>query len=419
MIPTRTLGSLLAILSLSGFVMADAQKPKPAPDAKADAAKAAKPAAAKPAAAATPLAKVGDLTITDADVQELVGGPVAKMWSDLDQQIQQAKASVTTRETEMRAAALDELVARKLVEREAKARGISVEDLTKQEVDAKVIVTPDETHTIYDAQKTQQPLAGKSEEEGLKMVDDRLRQKKSADRRSALVADLRAKGGVRMLAEPKRVAVSLDDDPVRGPKDAPITILEFSDFQCPYCSKVEVTLKQVQDHYGDKLRWVYRDYPLSFHNFAAKAAEAGACANDQGKFWEMHDKMFANQAKLGVDDLKATAASIGLDATAFNQCLDSGKNAEEWKKDLADGNKYGVTGTPAFFINGRFLNGALPYDKFVSIIDDELERKGVPPPAKTASAPAPAAPAPAPVAAAPAPAAAAPAPPPAAAPAPH
>jgi protein-disulfide isomerase len=366
--------------------VAEAQKAKPG----AKPAGVAKAAETTPAAT-TPLAKVGDVTITEAEVQKLVGDPILRMWSEFEQQVQQARVQYTTREADMRTAGLDELVARALVEREAKARGVSVEELTKAEVDAKITVTPDETKTIYDVQKTQQPLAGKSEEEGLKMVEDRLRQKKIADRRQAFVRELRAKGGVRMLAEPKRVDVALDDDPARGPKDAPVTIVEFSDFQCPYCSKVEATIKQIGERYGDKLRWVYRDYPLNFHANAGKAAEAATCANDQGKFWEMHEKIFANQAKLGLEDLKGYAAAVGIDKTVFDQCLDSGKNAEEWKKDLAEGTKYGVTGTPAFFINGRFVNGAAPIDKFTTIIDDELERKGLPPGPKSAAAGSPAA----------------------------
>jgi protein-disulfide isomerase len=266
------------------------------------------------------------------------------------------------------------------VEREAKARGVTVEELTKAEVDAKLApVTEEEKKAAYQAQKAQ--FGGKSEEESLKLIEDQLRQRRVADRRRSFAAELRAKGGVKVLIEPKRVAVSVDDDPALGPTTAPITILEFSDFQCPYCSRVLPTLKQVEERYGDKVRVVYRDFPLNFHPFAAKAAEAGACANEQGKFWEIHDKMFANQQKLGVEDLKGYAASLGLDAAVFGQCLDSGKYAEEWKKDLAEGTSYGVTGTPAFFINGRFLNGAVPLDKFTTIIDEELERAGIPPPA--------------------------------------
>jgi protein-disulfide isomerase/cellobiose-specific phosphotransferase system component IIB len=373
----RTAGSLLAILSLSALAMAAETKAKPEPKAKAD-------AAAK-ATAPKPLASVGDKTITDADVQALVGPQIQMMWNQFEDQVKQRRVELASREDEVRRAAVEELIARDLVEREAKARGVSVEELTKVEVEGKIApVTADERKLTYESQK--QKYGQKSEEEGLKLAEDEIRQRRMAERRKAFATELRAKGGVKILIEPKRVAVSLDDDPVRGPKTAPVTILEFSDFQCPYCAKVTPMLKQLEDRYGDKLKVVYRDYPLSFHPFAAKAAEAASCANDQGKFWEMHDKIFANQQKLAVEDLKANAASLGMDAEAFDKCLDSGKYTEEWKKDLAEGTTYGVTGTPAFFINGRYLNGAVPLDKFTAIIDEELERAGIPPPAPPAKA---------------------------------
>jgi protein-disulfide isomerase len=122
---------------------------------------------------------------------------------------------------------------------------------------------------------------------------------------------------------------------------------------------------------------VFRDYPLPMHPEAPKAAEAASCANEQGKFWEMHDLLFANQRKLGNDDLKGYGKQLELDEAAFNTCLDSGKYAEDVKKDMADGSAVGVTGTPAFFINGRFLNGARPYEQFAEAIDAELEAKGL------------------------------------------
>ena len=376
---TRTVGSLVAILSLSGLAMAKDTKPE------APAKPAAKPSPAAPAATPTPLASVGDKVITDADVQGLVGPQIQQMWNQFEEQVKQRRTDLATREAELRRAAVDELIARGLVEREAKARGVSVEELSKAEVDAKVApVTEDEKKAVYEAQKAR--LTGKSEAEGMRLVEQDLQQRRLGERRRVVVAELRAKGGVKILIEPKRVAVSVDDDPARGPKTAPVTILEFSDFQCPYCSRVEPTLKQIEERYGDKVRIVFRDYPLNIHPFAAKAAEAAACANEQGKFWEMHDKLFANQQKLTVDDLKGYAASIGLDAAGFDQCLDSGKHTEEWKKDLAEGTQYGVTGTPAFFVNGRFLNGAVPYDKFTAMIDEELERAGIPPPLTPAAA---------------------------------
>jgi protein-disulfide isomerase len=130
------------------------------------------------------------------------------------------------------------------------------------------------------------------------------------------------------------------------------------------------------------VRVVYRDLPLvQIHPQAAKAAEAATCAHDQGKFWEMHDRLFADQSKLQVDELKKHAAELGLDTAAFNQCLDSSKHAAEWQQDAADASTFGVTSTPAFFINGRLLVGAQPFEAFAQVIDEELDLAGVAKPA--------------------------------------
>jgi protein-disulfide isomerase len=134
----------------------------------------------------------------------------------------------------------------------------------------------------------------------------------------------------------------------------------------------------VEEKYGDKVRVVFRNFPLlQIHPQAAKAAEAASCAADQGKFWEMHDKLFANQQKLAVADLKQHATDLGLKAEEFNQCLDSGKKEAEWKKDMDEAATYGITGTPAFFINGRLISGAQPLEAFTTIIDEELDLKGI------------------------------------------
>lgn len=170
------------------------------------------------------------------------------------------------------------------------------------------------------------------------------------------------------------VNVSVDDDPIKGDKNAKVTIIEFSDFECPFCEKVQPTLKKVMDKYAGKARLVFRDFPLSFHKNAQKSSEAAQCANEQGKFWEYHDKLYVNQKALAVSDLKKYAVDLGLDVSKFNQCLDSNKFAEEVKKDLTDGEKAGVDGTPAFFINGRKLVGAQPYEAFEKIIEEELKK---------------------------------------------
>jgi len=173
----------------------------------------------------------------------------------------------------------------------------------------------------------------------------------------------------------QRVQVSLDDDSVKGDSNAPVTIVEFSDYECPYCERFySQTLKLIEEKYIDtgKVKFVYRDFPLSSHQNAQKAAEAAECSGDQGMYYEMHDKLFEMGVSGGVDSYKQYASQIGLNTNEFNDCLDSGRNYDEVQKDLRDGSAAGVRGTPAFFINGIFLSGAQPFGAFEQLIEQEL-----------------------------------------------
>lgn len=182
------------------------------------------------------------------------------------------------------------------------------------------------------------------------------------------------------------VDVSADNDAFLGKKDAPVTIIEFSDFQCPFCRKfAEDVIPQLKKEYIDtgKARLVYRDFPLAFHPGAIPAAQGAECAKEQGKFWEMHDIMYAEQAKQGsgtvqftADDIKKWAVQAGVNAAKFNQCLDSGKYKSEVEKDMADGTAAGVSGTPSTFINGRIVVGAQPFSALKTLIDEELKKAG-------------------------------------------
>src|SRR5438093_1514721 len=176
----------------------------------------------------------------------------------------------------------------------------------------------------------------------------------------------------------KLIEVATAGRPERGGgTKAPVTIIEFSDYQCPFCGRAESTVDEVMKHYGNKVRLVYRDFPLPMHPQARPASEAASCANAQGKFWEYHATLFANQTALGEDQLKEYAKNVGLDAAKFDQCLKEKPFKAAIDKDVADGERVGVNGTPAFFINGRMLSGALPFDKFKEVIDEELTAKGV------------------------------------------
>ncbi|OGO51353.1 MAG: hypothetical protein A2148_10655 [Chloroflexi bacterium RBG_16_68_14] len=171
---------------------------------------------------------------------------------------------------------------------------------------------------------------------------------------------------------------SASDDPAWGPKDAAVTIQEFGDFQCPYCgSFAREIVPTLRATYEDKVRYVYRDFPLvSIHEFAQKAAEAAQCAHEQGLFWEYHDRLFADQEALAVPDLKRYAEQVGADTGEFNQCLDSGEKAWEVMLDVQDGAKAGVNSTPSFLVNGVLLSGAVPFQQFQAIIDQALAGAG-------------------------------------------
>lgn len=181
-----------------------------------------------------------------------------------------------------------------------------------------------------------------------------------------------------------RVIVSVDDDPFIGDKNAKVTIIEFSDFQCPFCrSFFEDTFTKLKNDYIDtgKVKLVYRDYPLPFHPNALSAAEAAECANEQGKFWEFHDTLFGSQSdwvNLSTENVKTKylnyAANLGLNVNNFSICLNNETYKDEIQKDTADGSKAGVNGTPSFYINGKQIVGAQPYDVFKTAIDAELNK---------------------------------------------
>ncbi len=167
----------------------------------------------------------------------------------------------------------------------------------------------------------------------------------------------------------------VDDDAVKGNKDAPVTIVEFSDFECPFCARFySQTLKQIESQYikTGKVKLVFRDFPLGFHANAQKAAEAAECAGDQNKFWEMHDILFEKGVVGGVATFKKYAVDLGLNSASFNKCLDSGTHAAEVQKDLADGSAAGIQGTPGFVINGKVISGAQPFQVFQAAIEAEL-----------------------------------------------
>lgn len=272
-------------------------------------------------------------------------------------------------------AALEGMVHDRLVEKEAAKAGQTAEEYRAAAMKTPE-VTDDDVQKFFDENKAR--IGNRTLDQIGPQIRQYLEQQAQQQAEQSFYKDLEAKYDVSYKLEPPRVEVAADG-PARGPEDAPVTIVEFSDFQCPFCSRVTPTLKEIEQNYGDKVRVVFRQFPLSMHPNAAKAAEASLCAKEQGKFWEMHDAMFGDQNALGVPQLKATAQKLGLDSDQFDQCLDSGKYEDAVAADMRAGAEAGVTGTPAMFINGHLVSGAVPYDTIAAEIDSELQRKGVEP----------------------------------------
>jgi protein-disulfide isomerase len=151
-----------------------------------------------------------------------------------------------------------------------------------------------------------------------------------------------------------------------------VTIVEYTDYQCPYCSRVQPTLDRIFTEYKDQVNLVFKDFPLDFHKDAKGAHNAALCAADQNKFWEFHDVVFKNQQKIGTDDLKKYGADLGLDVEKFNACVDQRTHEKTVMANQQEGQMLGVTGTPCFFVNGRALKGAVPFEQFKALIDEEL-----------------------------------------------
>jgi protein-disulfide isomerase len=308
----------------------------------------------------TPAAKVGSEVISLEEVEQAVRPQLAKI----------EEQRYTLLEDK-----LEQMIGDRLLAQEAKKRAISLDQLMKAEVYGKTAEVTDSDVSSFIAQNRGRLPQG--EEADLKMkVWDYLRGQKVNERLHAFIQTLRTQNAVAVYLQAPpaaRVTVSADQGFVRGAKDAPVTIVEFSDFQCPFCKNATATVKQLVDKYQGKVKWVFRDYPIAnLHPAAPKAHEAARCAAEQGKFWEYHDVLFEKSPRQSPEELKQYAKDLSLDPTTFAQCLDSGKHEAAVNRDIQDGARLGITGTPTFFINGRQIVGSQPATAFQKIIDSEL-----------------------------------------------
>ena len=269
-------------------------------------------------------------------------------------------------------ASLRQLVLERLLELEAARTGTTVAAV---EADIQAAAAPVRDQDIETFYERNQDRIGRPLAEVAGQIRTFLERQALVRARGELFAALEARFGVDYLLDPLRFEVAADGFAARGEPDAAVTIVEFSDFECPFCVRVQPTLERVMEQYAGRVRLVYRHFPLtSIHPQAWKAAEASLCAGEQDRFWEYHDVLFAEQHAMTVPDLKEKARRIGLAGAEFDACLDSGRHSEAVRKDLLAGTAAGVSGTPAFFVNGRFLSGAVPYDHFAELIDDEVAR---------------------------------------------
>jgi len=275
---------------------------------------------------------------------------------------------------EARRAAADELVGNLLLDEEAKRLGSDRAKLIQQEISDRVTpVTEADVSAWY--RGNPQRVQGATLDQVRTPIMQLLQQERTQAARDTYLATLKAKTPVRILIDPPRQTVSAGKSPAKGGANAQIEVIEFADFECPYCLAAAPTVKKVMETYGDRIRLVYRNYPLPNHPRARPAAEAAQCANEQGQFWPYHDRLFAEAGKLTDADLKKAAADLGMDATRFNTCVDEHRYKAVIDEDQQAGNAAGVNGTPAFFVNGRLLSGAQPFEAFKRVIDEELELK--------------------------------------------
>lgn len=306
-----------------------------------------------------PVAVVAGEAITEQDLAEAVGPQLMQL------HMQEYEAKNKT---------LESLIRRKVVELEAKKRNVTPDKLMEQEVDSKVL---DPTDAEVEAYFLGQNRVGARLEDTKEQFRSALKQVRLTKARQAYADSLRAKMDVAVLLRPPSVEVAFDPARVKGDPKAPVTIVEFADFQCPYCKNAESVLTSLLEKYNGSVKLAYMDFPLrEIHPHSEPAAEASRCAGEQGKFWEFHDSLFADPAKLDDSDLIARAKTLGLQEELFKTCLSSGKFKSRIDADREVGIKAGVGGTPGFFVNGVFINGVQSRAEFEKVIDTQLSLLG-------------------------------------------
>ena len=316
------------------------------------------------------LARAGEAPLTAAAT--LDGDLIS--YDELDKLIGARVATLNDQIYQLQRQTIDQLIHERLFAREAVRRGVSAEELIAAEVAAKTpAVTDAEVEAFFKANESRLPTQEPDVRERIRVY---LRGQNSNARRDAFLGELRAKANVQVLLKRPaifRVAIDTAGAPFKGPAAAPVTVVKFEDFHCPFCKEAQRTLAQLLERYPDRVRLVHKDYPIDELHPSARAAHLAArCATEQGKFWPYHDALYANAPKTAPEELRGYAKMAGLEIASFDQCLSAGRYAAPVQKDIDEAKQTGGSGTPAFFINGRLLVGAQPLENFVALIEEEL-----------------------------------------------
>jgi protein-disulfide isomerase len=307
------------------------------------------------------LATVDGVPITSSEIETALGARLAQL---------EEKAYALKKEQ------LEELIGDRLLAAEASRRGVTIDALIDREVQSRIAaVTESDIDAFVKEHRARLPADTTSVRPKIREF---LAAQREREQRKSYVDSLRAAASVDVRLKPPavyRADVDLEESPSRGPADAPVTIVEFSDFHCPFCRSVQPTLNQVLAKYPNEVRLVYRHFPLDdIHPHARRAAEASWCANEQRRFWPFHNALYAGGADASTPALVRLARQAELNVADFESCLASGRASGPIERDAEDGARHGVTGTPGFFVNGRMLSGNQPLSAFVGMVEDELKQ---------------------------------------------
>jgi predicted DsbA family dithiol-disulfide isomerase len=318
------------------------------------------------------VARFGDRTITRSELER-------------DDELNHQLIAIRQQEYDVTRRHLEQKIFDSLLTRAAERAGLSRDEYLKQNV-ADRVGEPDGqavdsmVRQFRSRLNPDPELARQQVVEALKMQRE---QELSEELRDRLFAD----AGVEILIEPVRFEAMISDaHPARGGgPDAPVTLIEYTDYQCPFCTRIQPALDEIVRRYDGKVRHVFKQLPLPSHPEAELAAEASLCAEDQGRFWELHDWLFINSRRITRDNLMEQARRLEMDEQVFSSCLDDRVHRDLVKEDIAEAQRFGISGTPGFLVNGRVLRGAQPMDEFLKLIDEELALAGVEKPKAPAS----------------------------------